>query len=216
MPLPENVRDLTRASVPVTSSSLLQPFKEEHRSVLGRGSTAIGQVFGAMSEHPAVGSVAWDVVLTDLSLGIWSAVRGLDARDMLRSSILFMNHAKKPSEGLIGSNFGGIKTKAENAISKIDVSTDKPRRGPGRPKKKETKTNRATEEKKLSSAARRRKGLAGKGPSLGDRGIQKNANGRTYSTEARDSDDEYAPPEEDKPTEGDNDADEDFETAAPA
>jgi hypothetical protein len=34
--------------------SLLHPFKEEHRSVLDRGSTALSRVFGAVLEHPAI------------------------------------------------------------------------------------------------------------------------------------------------------------------
>ncbi|KAH9222803.1 hypothetical protein DL95DRAFT_144726 [Leptodontidium sp. 2 PMI_412] len=192
--------------------SLLQPFKEKHRSVLGRGSTAIGRVFGAMSEHPAVGSVAWDVVLTGISLGIWAAVRGLDAREMLRSSIPF--HAKRPSEGLVNSDFGGIKTKTEKAISKIDVSTDEPRRGPGRPEKTETSKNSAKQDRRISSTIRGRKGLAEKGASPSDKGIQKRANSLTYSGEAKASDDEYTPSEDDEVIEGDDDADGNLETAA--
>ncbi|KAH7418326.1 hypothetical protein BKA64DRAFT_564193, partial [Cadophora sp. MPI-SDFR-AT-0126] len=98
--------------------SLLHPFKEEHRTTLGRGSTAIGRVFGAIGEHPAVGSAAWDVLLTGFSLGIWAAVRGLDAKEMFRSIMIFMDRSNEiPSEGVVDRNYGTMKTKAENAAS---------------------------------------------------------------------------------------------------
>ncbi|KAH7360658.1 hypothetical protein BKA65DRAFT_190203 [Rhexocercosporidium sp. MPI-PUGE-AT-0058] len=203
--------------------NLLNPFKEEHRSVLGRGSTAVGRVFGAMGEHPAVGSVAWDVILTGLSLGVWAAIRGLDASDMLSSSIPFMGHTKRPSEGLADSNFWGIKTKKEKAIVTTDVSTDEPRRGPGRPKKTEISKGIEAQERNPSSTARRRKGIARKSASLGEKGFQradhhrersKRATSRTYSGRSRNSDDEYTPSEYERVDEGDEDAEEDFESAA--
>lgn len=72
-----------------------------------------------MGDHPAVGSVAWDVLLTGLSLGIWAATRGLDATEMLRSSMILMSSSKKnASEGLVNSESGDIKTKADNAVRK--------------------------------------------------------------------------------------------------
>lgn len=99
--------------------SLLHPFKEEHRTTLGRGSTAIGRVLGAMGDHPAVGSVAWDVLFTGLSLGLWAAIRSLDAEEMLRSSVIFMSPSKENlSESAVDSNFGGIKTTEGDVVSK--------------------------------------------------------------------------------------------------
>ena len=75
--------------------SLLRPFKEEHRSAFDRGFTALGRVFRAIREHPAVGATGWDVILSGLSLGVWAATRGLDSREMLRSSTFFFNYAQK-------------------------------------------------------------------------------------------------------------------------
>lgn len=75
--------------------SLLHPFKEEHRSAFNRSSTAVSRVFGAISEHPAVSATGWDVVLSGLSLGIWAAVRGLDIKEMLESSVPFLKPSKK-------------------------------------------------------------------------------------------------------------------------
>ncbi|CZT12542.1 uncharacterized protein RAG0_16336 [Rhynchosporium agropyri] len=98
--------------------NLLHPFKEEHLTVIGRGSVAFGRIFGAMGEHPAVGFVANDLILTGLSLGYWGAIRDLDATDMLRSSIPFMSRTKTgPSKGLLGSIAGTIKTEAKAVIA---------------------------------------------------------------------------------------------------
>lgn len=97
---------------------------------------------------------------------------------------------------------------------RIDVSTDEPRRGPGRPKKTETSKNSATQDRRISSTIRGRKGLAEKGASPSDKGIQKRANSLTYSGEAKASDDEYTPSEDDEVIEGDDDADGNLETAA--
>jgi hypothetical protein len=81
--------------------SLLHPFKEEHHSALNRGYTAVGRLFGAIREHPAVGAVGWDVILSGLSLGVWAAVRGLDAKEMLGSSMVFMKRTERELEDVI-------------------------------------------------------------------------------------------------------------------
>lgn len=75
--------------------SLLHPFQEERLSVLNRGSTAVGRLFGAIGEHPAVSAAGWDVILSGLSLGIWAGIRGLDAWEMLLSSMVFMKRTEK-------------------------------------------------------------------------------------------------------------------------
>jgi len=174
--------------------SLLHPFKEEHRTTLGRGSTAIGRVLGAMGDHPAVGSVSWDVLLTGLSLGIWAATRGLDAMEMLRSSMILMSSSKKnPSEGLVNSESGDIKTKADNAVRKIGEMSDRARKGPGRPKKIGTSKSTGTHEKTPSSTVTRR--------------------GVPASRNATD-DDEYSPSDDERFAEGDENTEEQLEIAA--
>lgn len=67
--------------------TLLHPFEKEHHATLDRASTALGRILGAIGSHPAVSSAGWDVLLSGLSLGIWASIRGLDVRDMIRSSI---------------------------------------------------------------------------------------------------------------------------------
>lgn len=78
--------------------SILHPFTSDHHSTLDRGSTAITRLLGAIGEHPAVSAAGWDVLLSGLSLGIWAAVRGLDAKDMLGSNIPFFGAAEKEVE----------------------------------------------------------------------------------------------------------------------
>jgi hypothetical protein len=75
--------------------TLLHPFEHEHLSTFDRGSTAVGKLLGAIREHPAVGAVGWDVILSGLSVGAWAAIRGLDAKEMLGSSIPFMERTEK-------------------------------------------------------------------------------------------------------------------------
>ncbi|PVH86926.1 hypothetical protein DL98DRAFT_582243 [Cadophora sp. DSE1049] len=198
--------------------SLLHPFKEAHRTPLGRGSTAIGRVLGAMGEHPAVGSVAWDVLLTGLSLGIWAAIRSLDAKEMLRSSMILMSRSRKsPSEGVADSNFGRIKAKAENVVSKIGALTDQPHKGPGRPKKTGTSKSTGTQERKQSSTARRGRNVVlddaeAQSPSS-DLQRPRSTNNRTHSAKARE-DDDYHPSDDERINEGDEETETDFEIGA--
>ncbi|KAK0129733.1 hypothetical protein ONS96_000292 [Cadophora gregata f. sp. sojae] len=199
--------------------SLLHPFKEEHRTTLGRGSTAIGRVLAAMGEHPAVGSVAWDVLLTGLSLGIWAAIRGLDATEMLRSIMIYMSRARKSrQENSVDSNFGGIKTKLGSAASKNGVSLYQSRKGPGRPKKTETSKSTGTEERKQPSTARRARNeaLEGAGPPKTSSDRQKHsksASRRAHPAKGED-DDEYHPSDSERIDEGDEDNEADLEIAA--
>lgn len=98
--------------------SLLHPFEEEHRSALDRGTTAIGRVFGAVNEHPAVGAVGWDVILSGLSLGIWAAVRGLEPKKMFGSTTPFMERA----ESVVKEIEDTIKVEEEKAVQKYVAS----------------------------------------------------------------------------------------------
>lgn len=75
--------------------SFLHPFHKEHLSAVERGSTAVGRLLGAINEHPAVGAVGWDVIISGLSVGVWAALRGLDAKEMLSSSIPFLKRTVK-------------------------------------------------------------------------------------------------------------------------
>ncbi|KAI0439296.1 hypothetical protein F4803DRAFT_531829 [Xylaria telfairii] len=67
--------------------SALLPWDVEERSRWEHSTTALGKILGSTSDHPAVAAVGWDVFLSMLSLGLWAAVRAINARDMLSSSI---------------------------------------------------------------------------------------------------------------------------------
>lgn len=98
--------------------SLLHPFKEEHRSTLDRSTTALGRVFGAINEHPAVSAQGWDVLLSGLSLGIWAAVRGLDATDMLKSVVPSIERLTGPAKQALEDNSAALKEKIEDIASR--------------------------------------------------------------------------------------------------
>lgn len=87
--------------------SLLRPLEKVHRSNKNRAFAAVERVLGAVRDHPAVGAVGYDVLISTLSLGIWAAVRGLDGNEMLRAIIPWMNKIEK----------AGVKIKEEKENS---------------------------------------------------------------------------------------------------
>ncbi|KAK1595276.1 uncharacterized protein LY79DRAFT_547238 [Colletotrichum navitas] len=66
------------------------PFDKGQRSTWERTTTAIGKVLGSASDHPVVAAVAWDVLLSGASQGLWAAVRALDVNDILASATPFV------------------------------------------------------------------------------------------------------------------------------
>jgi len=160
---------------------LLRPFKEEHRSALNRGSTAVGKLFGAINEQPAISAVGWDVLLSGISVGIWAGVRGLDAKAMLQSSVPFLDQTEK----LVDETAVAVKSESKEAIEKIQGPVKK---RAGRPRK-------VAGEPSTPSAATKRRGRSGK--------------------ETDDDDDAaYQPSDDDQVIEGDDTAESDVEMAA--
>jgi hypothetical protein len=94
--------------------SILLPFKKEYRSTFDRGTSAIRHVLGAIGEHPAVTSIGLDVLLSGLTLGTWAAIRGLDARKMLASSVPFAKPVLKELE----KSTTEVKEEVEKTINK--------------------------------------------------------------------------------------------------
>lgn len=80
--------------------SLRIPFDVQHRSNWERTTTAVGKVLGSMSDHPAVGGVAVDVVLSAVGVGLWAAVRGVGVDEILGSAVPFYRPAVT-AEGLM-------------------------------------------------------------------------------------------------------------------
>lgn len=46
----------------------------------------VGSIAGALSDNPVISQVGWDVLLSTVSLCLWSVVHGVDVSAMLRSS----------------------------------------------------------------------------------------------------------------------------------
>lgn len=67
--------------------SKILPWDIEERSRWERTTTAIGKVLGATQDHPIVAGVGYDVLISALSLGLWSAFRPLDAGDILSTVV---------------------------------------------------------------------------------------------------------------------------------
>ena len=99
--------------------SLLHPFKEERRSTFNRGYTAVGKLFGAIGEHPAVSAVGWDVIVSGLSLGVWAAIRGLDGKEMLGSTMVFMKRTEKELEDVMPD----VKMEAEHIQKSVKFAS---------------------------------------------------------------------------------------------
>lgn len=165
--------------------SLLHPFKEEHQSTFDRSAIALGRVFGAIGEHPAVSAVGWDVLLSGLSLGTWAAIRGLEANDMLTSSNPFMKPAAKEAKDDTLSIREDGEPESENRFDSGNT-----RRRPGRPKKHE----------EFDALAPKRRGQSAK------KAIE--------LTNGVDEDDASYEPTESEQLEGDEDAKEDWEIGA--
>jgi hypothetical protein len=92
-------------------------FFRDRQTVLQHTTSSFGRVLGAFAEHPACGHVAWDVILSGLSLIVWASVRGLNGGDMLRAASLA---SKKELEIL-----GDTKHYVESKVHKIvDHATD--------------------------------------------------------------------------------------------
>jgi len=132
--------------------SLLHPFRQEHRSILERSSTAVGKVLGAIGDHPAVSAVGWDVLLSGLSVGLWAAIRGLDVQEILRSTGLWYSKPK-----VVGDAASAVKKEAklirQETLDTITAAPTPAKRRPGRPKKSETAESN---DESVTSAPKRR------------------------------------------------------------
>ena len=73
--------------------------RDEQRSALQRGSTAVSKVFGAINDHPAVAYAGWDVLLCGVTAIIWATVRGLDAQAMLEVCVPFYRRRLNEKNG---------------------------------------------------------------------------------------------------------------------
>ncbi|EFQ33324.1 uncharacterized protein GLRG_08468 [Colletotrichum graminicola M1.001] len=114
------------------------PFDKGQRSTWERTTTAIGKVLGSSSDHPVVAAVAWDVLLSGASQGLWAAVRALDVNDILASATPFvqkdLSRAQSPPRLLEGAN---KPTPEPESASHAGVSTARRRGRPSKVKSEE-------------------------------------------------------------------------------
>ncbi|TID17707.1 hypothetical protein E2P81_ATG10683 [Venturia nashicola] len=64
---------------------------KEEITWIGRVMGVVGSIAGALSDNPVISQVGWDVLLSTVSLCLWSVVHGVDVSAMLRSSGLTWN-----------------------------------------------------------------------------------------------------------------------------
>ncbi|QDS77843.1 hypothetical protein FKW77_006581 [Venturia effusa] len=118
---------------------------KEENTWIGQAVGVVGSIAGALSDNLVISQMGWDVLLSTLSLCLWSVVHGVDVSAMLRSSGLTWNVDSIPSSiPKLGSNEGGVGKdvldKAGDAIEElaetIEVSPLPAKaRGRGRPRK---------------------------------------------------------------------------------
>lgn len=64
---------------------------KEENTWVGQTMGVVGSIAGALSDNPVISQVGWDVLLSTVSLCLWSVVHGVDVLAMLRSSGLTWN-----------------------------------------------------------------------------------------------------------------------------
>ncbi|OLN81684.1 hypothetical protein CCHL11_05500 [Colletotrichum chlorophyti] len=119
------------------------PFDNAKRSTWERTTTAVGKVLGSASDHPAVAAVAWDVLLSGASQGLWAATRALDVNDILASSTPFTQRivlkAAPSTELLEGHDESSPESESSSHSDAV------PTRGRGRPSKAKSERMTITE-----------------------------------------------------------------------
>ncbi|KAJ0164605.1 hypothetical protein CTA2_631 [Colletotrichum tanaceti] len=119
------------------------PFDKGQRSTWERTTTAIGKVLGSASDHPVVAAVAWDVLLSGASQGLWAATRALDVNDILASATPFVQkdlvNAQPPSRLLEGYD------KSAPELESYSHTSTKATRRRGRPTKAKAEGTTASE-----------------------------------------------------------------------
>ncbi|KAK1999828.1 hypothetical protein LX36DRAFT_655071 [Colletotrichum falcatum] len=130
------------------------PFDSVQRSTWERTTTAIGKVLGSASDHPVVAAVAWDVLLSGASQGLWAAARALDVNDILASATPFiqknLSRAQSPPSLPEGTN---EPTPEPESVSNADARTARRR---GRPSKVESEKMSISETPESGSIRRGR------------------------------------------------------------
>ncbi|TPX10856.1 uncharacterized protein E0L32_008245 [Thyridium curvatum] len=126
-----------------------------------QSATAFGRILASTSDHPVVAAIARDVVLSAISLGIWAAVRALDANDILASAIPL--YGAGPNS--LTDDIASIASSETAAIKEEDIKLEdpEPSRTPAKRKSRKSKAGNdhaegADDETTTPSGTRRRRG----------------------------------------------------------
>ncbi|KAF7533484.1 hypothetical protein G7054_g7039 [Neopestalotiopsis clavispora] len=95
------------------------PWDVEKRSIWEQSTTALGKILGSTIDHPVVAAVGWDVLLSALSLGFWSAVRATDVQGIITATFPYSLKADSRTHPV--SNTGTL-----SAIKEEDKFPDSP------------------------------------------------------------------------------------------
>ncbi|CAM1505602.1 Fc.00g112390.m01.CDS01 [Cosmosporella sp. VM-42] len=140
--------------------SIYLPFDTETRSAWEQASSAFGRVLGAMSDHPVVSGIGWDVILSAVSVGCWAAARATEVSDILASSIPAYHGQDRISEeralGEPGEQKVTTRAKAKALAASTNQSNAEETAGPrrrGRPRKVKSEPDDKTYEPTPSELA---------------------------------------------------------------
>ena len=100
--------------------------------LLVRAQTSLGQLLGALREHPSVARIGWDVLLTGLSIVIWAGLKGSRKRAMLNALSL--------SNGVVEVKGAGGKRKVIRSSSDAANGLERKMSRRGSTRKKERKS----------------------------------------------------------------------------
>ena len=125
--------------------SIHLPFDVERRSSWERTTGAFGRLLGATADHPVVGGIGRDVLLSALSIGLWAAVRAIDVSGVLATTVPFYELHRDDVDELLSENVESPskKTRAKpkaistglNGTHQVDEAGSVRKRG--RPRKSE-------------------------------------------------------------------------------
>ena len=76
---------------------------EQERGTIMRTTSSVSLILGSLSDHPAVASVGWDVLMCAISLATWAVIRGLDISRIVGAAVLPMASSSKHGESTSSS-----------------------------------------------------------------------------------------------------------------
>ncbi len=99
--------------------------------------TAVAKILDALNEHPAVGAIGYDILLSTFSLCVWAILRDLNVENMLECSSLGWltgkhRHADKPDEKRVS-----FERRPSKSITPV-LDSPPAKRLRGRPRKSES------------------------------------------------------------------------------